>query len=84
MALRKLVRSNCGGKSPVSIKYENLHSFKEGMILLCLSILKTRRKSHLPGSAHFKIPLRLSKPKADIFVRFEMNGKSNKAGVFSK
>ena len=30
MALHKLVRSNYGRKSPVSIKYENLHSFKEG------------------------------------------------------
>ena len=47
MALRKLERRNYGRKSPVSIKYQNLHSFKEGMILLCQSILKTRRKSHL-------------------------------------
>ena len=59
MALRKLVRNNCGGKSPVSIKYKNLHSFKEGMILLCQSIFETRRISHLPGSAHFTIPLKL-------------------------
>ena len=57
MALRKLVRSNYGKKSSVSIKYENLHSFKEGMILLCQTILETRRVSHLPGSAHFTIPL---------------------------
>ena len=57
MALRKLVRSNYGGESPVSIKYENLHSFKEGVILLCQSILETRRISHLHGSALFKIPL---------------------------
>ena len=42
----------------MSIKYENLHSFKEGMILLCQSILETRRISHLPGSAHFTIPLK--------------------------
>ena len=51
MALPKRVRRNYGGKSPVSFKYQNLHSFKEGMILLCQSILKTRRKSHLHGSA---------------------------------
>ena len=30
MVLRKLVRSNYGGKSLVSGKYENLHSFKKG------------------------------------------------------
>ena len=58
MALRKHVRSNYGGKSPVSIKYENLHSFKEGLILLCQSILETRRITHLHGSALFTIPLR--------------------------
>ena len=57
MALRKLERINYGGKSPVSIKYQNLHSFKEGMILLCQSILEKRRISHEPGSAHFTIPL---------------------------
>ena len=57
MALRKHVRSNYGRKSLVSIKYENLHSFKERMILLCQSILETRRISHVPGSAHFRIPL---------------------------
>ena len=57
MALRKRLRSNYGGKSPVSIKYENLHSFNEVVILLYQSILETRRISHLPGSAHFTIPL---------------------------
>ena len=57
MALRKLERRNYGGKSPVSIKYQNLHSFKEGVILLCQSILETRRISHLHGSALFTIPL---------------------------
>ena len=57
MALHKLVRKNYGGKSPVSIKYQNLHSFKEGMILLCHCILETRRMSYLPGSAFFTIPL---------------------------
>ena len=39
MVLHKHVRSNYGGKSPVSIKYENVHSFKERVILLCQSIL---------------------------------------------
>ena len=34
MALHKLVRSNCGRKLLVSIKYQNLHSFKEEVILL--------------------------------------------------
>ena len=58
MALCKLVRSNYGGKSPVSIKHENLHSFKERVILLCHSILETRRISRLHGSALFTIPLR--------------------------
>ena len=43
--------------SPLSTKNENLHSFKEGLILLCQSILETRRISHLHGSALFTIPL---------------------------
>ena len=59
MALRKLERINCGGKWPVSIKYQNLHSFKEGLILLCQSILETRRITHLHGSVHFTISLRM-------------------------
>ena len=54
MALHKLVT---GRKLLVSIKYENLHSFKEGVILLCQSTLETRRISHLHGSALFTIPL---------------------------
>ena len=57
MALHKLVMGNYGGKSPVSIKYENLHSFNEELILLCQSILETRRISNLHGSALFTIPL---------------------------
>ena len=52
MALRKLVRRNYGGKSPVSIKYQNLHSFKEGVILLCQSILETGSIIHLNGSLY--------------------------------
>ena len=35
-------------KSPVSIKYPNLHSFKEGVILLCPSILERKMISQLP------------------------------------
>ena len=57
MALRKLERRNYGGKSPVSIKYQNLHSFKKGVILLFQSIFETRQISHLLGSALFTIPL---------------------------
>ena len=45
MALCKLERRNCGGKWPVSIKYQNL------------SILEIRGMTHLHGSAHFTIPL---------------------------
>ena len=37
--------------------HKNLHSFKEGLILLHQSILERRRISHLHGSAHFTIPL---------------------------
>ena len=40
MALCKLVKRNYGGKPPVSIKYQNLHSFKDRVIFLCQSILK--------------------------------------------
>ena len=59
MALPKLERRKHGGLSPVSIKYQHLHSFKEGLILSCQSILETRIKTHLHGSAHFTIPLTL-------------------------
>ena len=59
MVLRKLERINYGRKWPVSIKYQNLHSFKEGLILLCQSILETTRITHLHGSDHFTIPLKL-------------------------
>ena len=57
MALRKLQRRNYDGKWPMSIKYQNLHSFKEELILLCQSILETRRTTHLHDSAHFTISL---------------------------
>ena len=53
MGLRILLSRNYGGKSPVCIKYHNLHYFKEMVILLCQSILKTRRISRLHGSALF-------------------------------
>ena len=58
MALRKLERRKYDGKLPVSIKYQNLHSFKESLILLCQSILERRRTTHLHGSAHFTTPLK--------------------------
>ena len=58
MALCKLERGNYGGKSPVSIKYQNLHTFKEGSILFCQSNLETIRITHLHGPAHFTIPLK--------------------------
>ena len=57
MAPRKLERRNYGGKSPVSIKYQNPYSFKEEVILLYQSILETRRITHLHDSALFTIPL---------------------------
>ena len=57
MVLRKLERINFGEKCPVSIKYQNFHSFKERLILLCQSIVKTRKVTHLHGSDHFTIPL---------------------------
>ena len=57
MALRKLERRNYGGESLLSIKYQNLHSFKKRLILLCQSILEMRQITHLHGTARFKIPL---------------------------
>ena len=56
MALCKLERRTYGRKLPVSIKYQNLHSFKEGLILLCQIILKIRRITHLHSLVHFTIP----------------------------
>ena len=55
MALHTLVRRNYGGRLPVSIKCHSLHSFKEGVILLCQSLLETRQISHLYGWALFTI-----------------------------
>ena len=50
MALCKGIRKTYGGKLLLSIRYQNLHSFKEGVVLLYQSILETRRISHLHGS----------------------------------
>ena len=47
MALCILVRRAYGEKSQVSIKFHNLHSFKEGMILLCQSILYNLLKNKM-------------------------------------
>ena len=58
MALHILVMRNYAGKALESIKCLNFHSFKEGLTLLCQSILETRRMSHLHGSALFIIPSR--------------------------
>ena len=55
MVLPRLVRRNYGRKLPVSIKYQNLHSFKEGMIHLHQSILEMRQISHLHGSVQSKL-----------------------------
>ena len=49
MALHKLERRNYGRQWPVSIKYQNLNSFKKGLIPFCQSILETRRITHLHG-----------------------------------
>ena len=57
MALRNLERRNYSSKWPVSIKYQNLHTFK-GLIFLCQSILEARRIIQLHGSARFTIPLK--------------------------
>ena len=69
MALCKLERRNYGRKWPVSIKYQNLHSFKEGLILLCQSILEKRRITLLHGSTHFTILLS-AVLQCQIFLRY--------------
>ena len=56
MALHKLERRNYGGKWPARSNIK-ISSFKEGLILLCQSILKMRRITHLHGLAHFTISL---------------------------
>ena len=57
MALHKLLRRHYDGNSLVSIRYQNLNSFQEGMILLCQGIFETRRIPNLHGSAFITVPL---------------------------
>ena len=45
MVLRKLNRRSYGRKLLGSIKYQNLHTFKQGLILLCQSILETENNT---------------------------------------
>ena len=71
MALHKLERRNYGRKLPVSIKYQNLHSSKEGLILLCQSIIETRRITHLHGLDHFTIPLKTQKTLKEIVIMYQ-------------
>ena len=62
---------------------EGVHTFKERVILLCQSILETRRISHLPGSAHFTIPLNLNPTKwSDSLKQFFGNLATNCVSVF--
>ena len=53
MVLRKLERRNHGGKWPMSIKYQNLHSFKEGLILLCQSPWNEKNNIFTWLSSHY-------------------------------
>ena len=69
MALRNLESRNYGGKWPASIKYQNLHSFNKGLIILWQSILE--RITHLHGSAHFTIPLIKLQAEAYNFIKKE-------------
>ena len=62
MALCKLETRNYDRKLLVGIKYQNLYSFKEWLILLCQNILETRKITHLHGSANFTIPLKEKTP----------------------
>ena len=75
MVLRKRERRNYGREWPASIKYQNLCSFKEGLILLCQSILETRRIIHLHGPAHITIPLSRNTEVLDSFPpkKWELN-----------
>ena len=65
----------------MSIKYQNLRTFKEGLILLCQSILEKRRITHLHDSAHFTITLR-QKVYVRVYAHIDINKiyKSKKAG----
>ena len=74
MTPHKLVRGTYGVKLSVSIKYQNLHSFKEGMILVCYSILETTRISRLQESLLFTIPLKKDKNLKKFFERLPTMG----------
>ena len=76
MALRKLVRRNYGGKPLLSTRYQIIHSFKEGLILLCKCILEKRRITHLPGSSHFTMSLRILSLKKLKLVELRVAGSS--------
>ena len=54
MARHKLVRAHYAGEYQIS----KSHSYKEEMIDLCQGIVEKRRRSHLPGSDLFTIPLK--------------------------
>ena len=85
MVLCKLERRNYGRKWSVIIKYQNLHSFKEGLIQWCQSILEKRRITHLHDSAHFRIALKDKKGTAitNVFQKIldESNHKPNRIRV---
>ena len=66
MMLHKLEIRNYGRKWPVSIKYQNLHSFKEGLILLFQSILEMRRIAHLHCSPFFRVKVNAALSSSDI------------------
>ena len=55
MTLRTLVKRIYGEKLPVSVRCHNLHFYREEKIILCPSILETRRISHLFSSALFTV-----------------------------
>lgn len=57
MAQHTMVTKTHGAKRQVSIRYYNLHSFKEGALLLCQSILGTGRMSNWCRWALFTVPL---------------------------
>ena len=67
MALHKLERGNYGGKLPVSIKYQNLHSFKEGLILLCTVSHRCQgKRKKLPAKEKFLLQKKDARGKKEI------------------
>ena len=60
----------------MSIRYQIIHSFKEGLILLCQSIFETRRITHLHGSSHFTMSLRMLSLKELKLVELRVAGSS--------